>query len=75
MLARPDKFLCVECGLPYGAVAFHHYEDNIDNGAAYWCDRGVPCSPQCSLQHFLTRRAEGTLPASPAPNPMEHVDF
>lgn len=71
MLARPEKYLCIECSLPYGSETFQYYEGNIDNGPAYWCDRGVLCSPQCSLKHYLMRREEGTLPDEPAPNPFE----
>lgn len=71
MLARAEKFRCIECGLPYGSPLFHHHYGKIDNGAAYWCDRGVLCSPQCSLKHSLKRRAEGTSPSTPAPSPFE----
>ncbi len=71
MLARPGKLNCVECGLPFGAPTFHYYHGDIDNGAAYWSDRGLLCSPQCSLTHFRRRTADGTLPAGPAPDPFE----
>ncbi len=71
MLARPEKYRCIECNLPYGADGFWLHEGQIDNGPAYWCDRGLLCSPQCSLAHYRKRAAEGTLPAGPAPNPLE----
>lgn len=70
MLARPEKFRCIECGLPFGSAAFAYYHGEMENGAAYWSDRGVLCSPKCSLAHFEKRRAAGTLPAHPAANPM-----
>ena len=69
MLARPEKFRCVECGLPYDAEGFHRH--GTEDGPAYWCDRGVLCSPQCSLAHFRRREAEGTLPTSPAADPFD----
>lgn len=71
MLARRDAYSCIECGLPFRADGFWHHQGNIDNGAAYWCDRGVLCSPQCSLAHFRRRQAEGTLPTAPAPDPFD----
>lgn len=73
MLARPEHFRCIECGLPFGSPLFCYYEGQIDNGAAYWTDRGVLCSAQCSLTHYLKRGEEGTLPAAPADDPMETV--
>jgi hypothetical protein len=71
MLARAEKHRCIECSLPFGAETFHYYEGIIDNGPAYWSDRGVLCSPQCSLKHHLKRREEGTLAQTPAPDPFE----
>lgn len=71
MLARPEKYRCIECFLPFGAETFHYYEGNIDNGAAYWSDRGLLCSPQCSLRHYQMRRAEGSVGHEPAPDPFE----
>lgn len=71
MLARPEKYRCIECSEPFGSEAFHYYEGKLDNGPAYWCDRGILCSPQCATAHYLKRRAEGTLPKTPAPNPFE----
>ena len=69
MLARPETHRCIECGLPYGGVGFWCHQGDIDNGPAYWSDRGILCSPKCSLTHFRRREAEGTLTASPAPDP------
>ena len=71
MLARPEKHRCVECGTPFGALGFSYYHGNIDNGPAYWSDRGILCSPACSLVHNRKRAAEGTLPDQPAKNPFE----
>ena len=70
MLARPETFRCIECGLPFGSPAYSYSHGDIDQGAAYWSDRGVLCSPACSTAHFEKRRADGTLPSQPAPNPM-----
>lgn len=71
MLARPDAYRCIECGLPYRATGFHYYHGMIEEGPAYWTDRGIMCSPQCSLAHYKKRAAEGTLPQDPAPDPFE----
>ena len=71
MLARPEKYRCIECGALYGTDGFSYYEGLIQNGPAYWCDRGLLCSSQCSLTHYRKRAAEGTLPNTPAPNPLE----
>ncbi len=71
MLARPDIYRCVECGLSFRSEGFRHYHGRIEDGAAYWSDRGILCSPQCSVAHYLARRAEGTLPDLPAPDPFE----
>lgn len=43
----------------------------MENGAAYWCDRGLLCSIECSLAHHRKRLAEGTLPDLPAPDPLD----
>jgi hypothetical protein len=69
MLARPETRRCIECGLPYGAIGFWCHHGDIENGPAYWSDRGILCSPKCSLAHFRRREAEGTLPVAPAPDP------
>jgi len=71
MLARPETRRCIECGLPYGAPGFNYYHGNISNGPAYWSDRGILCSPQCSIAHTSRRSAEGSLPDHPAPNPFD----
>ena len=71
MLARPEAFRCIECGLPFGSPLFHYWHGDIDPGAAYWCDRGVLCSPKCSLDHYRRGAAEGTTVSAPAPDPME----
>lgn len=71
MLARPERHRCIECGLAFGEPGFDLHHGNIENGPAYWCDRGVLCSPRCSLAHYHKRAAEGTLPTEPAPNPLE----
>lgn len=69
MLARPETYKCIECGLPFGADGFALHHGTLENGPAYWCDRGVLCSPQCSLAHNRKRAAEGTLPTEPARDP------
>ncbi|MES0204275.1 hypothetical protein [Mesorhizobium sp. LNHC209A00] len=75
MLARPDAYLCIECGLPYRATGFSYYHGDLGNGAAYWSDRGILCSPQCLLAHHRKRPAEGTLRQEPAPDPFEFQPF
>ena len=67
MLARSDN--CIECGRPYRAEGFAYYEGRSENGAAYWSDRGLLCSPKCSLVHHNKRVAEGSLQQDPAPEP------
>lgn len=71
MLARPDAYRCVECGLPYRSDAFHHYHGRIEDGPAYWSDRGILCSPRCSLEHHRRRAREGSLASMPAPDPFD----
>lgn len=71
MLARNEKYRCVECGLSYAAEGFELHYGLIEHGPAYWCDRGLLCSPACSLAHTRKRIAEGTLPTQPAANPMD----
>jgi hypothetical protein len=75
MLARPESRACIECGLPFGAPNFHYHYGRIGNGPAYWCDRGLLCSPACSLAHHKRRIAEGTAPDEPAPNPLDGDPF
>lgn len=69
MLARPETRRCIECGKAYGDDSFHYHEGRTQNGPAYWSDRGILCSPGCSLAHFRRRQAEGTLPDHPAADP------
>jgi hypothetical protein len=71
MLARPETYRCIECGLPYQAAGFQYYHGELEKGPAYWTDRGLLCSAQCSLAHYTKRKAEGTLPQEPAPDPFE----
>ena len=71
MLARPETRRCIECGLPFSTLGFWYHHGNPENGPAYWTDRGILCSPKCSLTHFRRREAEGTLPTEPAPDPFE----
>ena len=71
MLARPETRRCIECGLSYGTPGFDYHQGNVSNGPAYWCDRGILCSPTCSLAHTRRRIVEGTLPDHPAPNPFD----
>lgn len=71
MLARPETRRCIECGLPFGMPGFSYYHGNMEDGPAYWTDRGVLCSSACSLKHFHRRQSEGSLPERPAPDPFE----
>lgn len=71
MLARPETYRCIECGLALGEPLFALHYGKIERGPAYFTDRGVLCSPQCSLKHYRRREAEGTLPATPPPNPFD----
>jgi hypothetical protein len=71
MLAIPEKYRCIECGLPFGHDRFSYYEGDMDNGAAYWCDRGLLCSPICSMKHHAKRLAEGSVGSEPAPDPLD----
>lgn len=70
MLARPEAKRCVECGTPYEAASFHYWKGIVGNGPAYFSDRGILCSPACSVAHFRRREADGTLPEQPAPDPL-----
>ena len=71
MLARPEKHRCIECARLYGTEDFALHKGQIENGPAYWCDRGLLCSPECSLAHHVRRMAEGTLLDRPASAPFE----
>jgi len=72
MLARPETLRCIECGLASGDARFAFHQGRTENGPAYWCDRGVLCSPRCSVAHYHRRSAEGTLPDDPAPDIYRH---
>ena len=74
MLALPEKYQCIECGLPYGAEGFDLHYGRTTNGPAYWCDRGLLCSPKCSLAHYRKRREDGTLPSQPADSPFDFAE-
>lgn len=71
MLTRPEKNRCIECGKLLGAADFAYHEGRIENGPAYWCDRGILCSIECSLAHHRTRMADGSLPSRPAQDPFD----
>jgi hypothetical protein len=71
MLARPERHRCIECGLAYSEDGFDLHSGRIENGPAYWCDRGLLCSPKCSVAHYRKRADEGTLATEPAPNPLD----
>lgn len=73
MLARPETKRCVECGTPYEAASFHYWYGMAERGPAYFSDRGILCSPQCSLTHFRRRESEGALPSQPAIDPFELI--
>jgi hypothetical protein len=71
MLARPETRRCIECGMPYGTPTFACYHGDIAQGPAYWSDRGILCSPACSLTHMRRRMSDGTLPDRPAADPFD----
>ncbi|MGB3501927.1 MAG: hypothetical protein WBA44_09905 [Mesorhizobium sp.] len=70
MLAPNDNFRCIECGKSQSFPGFAFYHGEPELGPAYYSDRGVLCSPACSLAHFSKRRAEGTMPQMPVKNPI-----
>jgi hypothetical protein len=61
----------VECGLPYGHTGFVYSAGKIENGPAYWSDRGLLCSHACSTAHFERREKEGDPMREPAPDPFD----
>ncbi len=61
--------ICVECDTPYEDPAFCYFGGIPEAGPAYWSDKGVLCSPKCSLDHFLKRQAAGDPMTAPAPHP------
>ena len=71
MLARPETRRCIQCGLPFGVATFWYHHGDMEQGPAYWTDRGILCSPVCSLDHHRLREAEGTSPTQPSPDPFE----
>ena len=71
MLARPEKRRCIECGLALGEPGFALHGGRVESGPAYFTDRGILCSPRCSLAHYRKRAADGTLPAAPADDPFD----
>ena len=73
MLTRLHHTSCVECGKPYGDPAFTYEAGRIENGAAYWSDRGLLCSHPCAIEHFKRRRTAGDPMRDPAPDPLEQM--
>jgi len=71
MLKKTQPRACIECGLPYGHPDFGYHYGRIENGPAYWSDRGLLCSHACSTAHFERRVKEGDPMKEPAPNPLE----
>jgi hypothetical protein len=72
MLHRPQQQrACIECGLTYGHPDFTYQAGQVQNGPAYWSDRGLLCSHGCSVAHFVKREKDGTPMIAPAPNPFE----
>lgn len=69
MLKRPDSWSCIECGTPFRSETFHYYEGRIENGPAYWSDRGILCSAACSLLHYKNRKADGSWSEALAAEP------
>ncbi|WP_352942944.1 hypothetical protein [Mesorhizobium sp. M0809] len=47
--------------LLWRTAGFCYHEGKVENGAAYWSDRGILCSPPCSLTPHRKREAEETL--------------
>jgi len=71
MLKKTQARTCIECGLPYGHPDFGYHAGRIEDGPAYWSDRGLLCSHACSTAHFEKRLNEGDPMAEPASNPLE----
>lgn len=74
MLARPETRRCIQCGTPFDSPEFWYHQGDEKNGPAYWTDRGILCSPTCSLQHYRMRQAQGSVPSKPTPDPFGY-DF
>jgi hypothetical protein len=75
MLAKTPRPICLECGLAHGEPGFAHDHGDIDNGPAYWSDRGLLCSAPCALEHVRKRTAEGTMPKGPIDCPVDVFGF
>lgn len=73
MLAPPERYRCIECGKAMGRPDFTYHQGRMENGPAYWCDRGILCSLECSLTHHKKRVSEGTLPDRPAADPFSDI--
>ncbi len=73
MLTRPHQAKCVECGKAYGRPDFEYHYNRIENGPAYWSDRGLLCSHACAIEHFKRRRAAGDPMREPAASPLERT--
>jgi hypothetical protein len=71
MLKRTQARTCIECGLPYDHPDFVHHAGRVENGPAYWSERGLLCSHACSTAHFEKRVKAGDPMTEPAPNPLE----
>ncbi len=58
MLARPEKYRCLECFRVFGSEEFAYHNGRMEDGPAYWSDLGLLCSAECSLAHFRRRAVE-----------------
>ena len=56
-----NDLACCECGKKFAEEGFHYYGGVIDYGPAYFSDEGVLCSPECALEHYKKRIANGTF--------------
>ncbi len=65
MLAPPMIHRCIECGRASTDPLFRFHYGRVENGPAYYCDRGALCTPECSLAHTRRRMPEGTRPEKP----------
>ncbi|HEV2558384.1 MAG TPA: hypothetical protein VGU45_07145 [Microvirga sp.] len=71
MLNRLHHTNCIQCGKPYGSPDFTYQAGRIENGPAYWSDRGLLCSAACGQAHTRQRLAAGDPMRDPAENPLE----
>ncbi|NIX77381.1 hypothetical protein [Microvirga terricola] len=71
MLSRLQPRACVECGLPYGHTDFAYQGGKVEDGPAYWSDRGLLCSHACSVAHYVRREKGGDPMTEPAPDPFD----